>query len=251
MTDAKSSPITIEKHSGIFVLRDDLLPGGTKSVLMKSIVDEESPGTEEFVYASPVYGGFQIALAAYCEAHGKKSTIFCAKRNKMHTNTLKCIALGANVVEVPYGYLTVVEKRARDYCLATPNTKKIVFGAKDEKNIKILSDRAAQVFAQMGGAPDEVWCAIGSGTLVTSIASATTTNGTKVYGVQVGAAFTPPPDLGITVIEYEKKFEQPSKWVAPFPSMENYDLKAFEKCVQNTRERVLNGARILFWNVYG
>ena len=241
---------TIEKHSGIFVLRDDLLPGGTKSVLMKSIVDEESPGIEEFVYASPVYGGFQIALAAYCEPRGKKVTIFCAKRNKMHANTLKCIEFGANIVEVPYGYMTVVEKRARDYCLVTPNTKKIVFGAKDEKNIKILSDRAIQVFSEIGGEPDEVWCAIGSGTLVTSIATATK-NGAKVYGVQVGAAFTPPPHLGITVIEYEKKFEQPSKWVAPFPSIVNYDLKAFEKCVQNTKERVENGSRVLFWNVYG
>lgn len=243
--------IIIEKHSGIFVLRDDLLPGGTKSVLMKSIVDDVPPEIDEFVYASPVYGGFQIALAAYCEAHGKKSTIFCAKRNKTHANTLKCISLGANVVEVPYGYLTVVEKRARDYCLSRPNTKKIVFGAKDEKNIKILSDRAAQVFAQIGTPLDQVWCAIGSGTLVTSIATAAAKTNAKVFGVQVGAEFSPPPHLGITVIKYEKRFEQPSKYSASFPSMENYDLKAFEKCVQTTKEQVANGGQILFWNVYG
>jgi hypothetical protein len=243
--------ITIEKHSGIFVLRDDLLPGGTKSVLIKSIVDNEACEIDEFVYASPVYGGFQIALAAYCEAHGKKTTIFCAKRNKKHINTLKCIGLGANVVEVPYGYLTVVEKRARDYCLTRPNTKKIVFGAKDERNIQILSERAAQVFAQIGTPLDQIWCAIGSGTLVTSIARSVLKDTTKVYGVQVGAEFTPPPHLGINVIKYEKRFEQPSKYSASFPSMENYDLKAFEKCVQNTREKVEKGGQILFWNVYG
>ena len=54
--------ITIEPHFGIKVLRDDLLPGGTKSILMTSIIGE----AEEYVYGSPVYGGFQIALAEYC-----------------------------------------------------------------------------------------------------------------------------------------------------------------------------------------
>ena len=31
----------------------------------------------------------------------------------MHPNTLKCIEYGAKVIEVPYGYLTVVEKHAK------------------------------------------------------------------------------------------------------------------------------------------
>jgi len=50
--------ITIEKHKGVNVLRDDLLIGGTKSILMPSIIGDDL----EYVYASPVYGGFQIAL---------------------------------------------------------------------------------------------------------------------------------------------------------------------------------------------
>ena len=100
--------ITIEQHKGVNVLRDDLLTGGTKSILIPSIIGDDL----EYVYASPVYGGFQIALSAYCQSVNKKATIFCAKRKEMHPNTLKCIEYGAKVVEVPYGYLTVVEKHA-------------------------------------------------------------------------------------------------------------------------------------------
>lgn len=55
--------LTLEKHKGITVLRDDLLTGGTKSILMPSIISD----SDEYVYASPVYGGFQIALFAYCQ----------------------------------------------------------------------------------------------------------------------------------------------------------------------------------------
>ena len=56
--------ITIEQHKGVNVLREDLLVGGTKSILMPSIIGE----SQEYVNASPVYGGFQIALSAYCQA---------------------------------------------------------------------------------------------------------------------------------------------------------------------------------------
>jgi len=93
----------------MFIVRDDLL-GGTKIVCMPLIEDDL---IEEYVYASPVYGGFQISLSTY---FGKKTTIFCAKRNKLHPNTIICKNLGATIIEVPYGYLSVIEKKAREYC---------------------------------------------------------------------------------------------------------------------------------------
>ncbi len=67
--------ITIEQHKGVKVLRDDLLTGGTKSILMPSIIGDDL----EYVYSSPVYGGFQIALSAYCQSVNKKATILWLK----------------------------------------------------------------------------------------------------------------------------------------------------------------------------
>ena len=244
--------ITIENHHNVFVLRDDLLPGGTKSILIKSIINS-TPDKNEFVYASPVYGGFQIALSAYCQQNGKKATIFCAKRNTLHPNTLKCLDHGANVIQVPYGYLTVVEKHARLYCEGKPDVEKIIFGAGTAENQQLITQRTLDVFKRIGKEPDEIWCAVGSGTLISGIAAACKT--AKIYGVQVGADFTPPEGShNIQMIKYEKPFDKPSKFKAPFPSVANYDLKAYEKCMEHvskTGPSSDDNKCILFWNVYG
>lgn len=231
--------ITIEKYNGINVLRDDLLNGGTKSILMHTLITDDF---NEYVYASPVYGGFQIALSAYCKSVGKKATIFCAARKEKHTNTLKCIELGANVIEVKCGYLTVVEKHSRDYCDLT-GANKLKFGAKTDVCKSLISKRVKDVIKQLGKEPDEIWCAIGSGTLVESILDATTT--AKVFGVQVGQEYNLRPDR-LTVLTYHKPFDKKSNIICPFPSMPNYDLKAWEY-LNNLRDN--RNKNILFWNV--
>jgi hypothetical protein len=239
-------PITIEEHSGIHVLRDDLLEGGTKSVFIDEMV-KELPHVKEFVYASPVYGGFQIALSIYCKKHQLKATIFCAKRNIRHPNTIACIEYGANIVEVFPGYLSVIEKRARQYCDKTPHTHKIVFGAHTPPNINIIADRARRIFETMGREPDEIWVSVGSGTIITGILQAV--NNARVYGVVVGADFQMKhPNL--TLIKYPRPFEVESKIQVDFPSMPNYDRKAFEICLEKTcsPERTASPL-ILFWNV--
>lgn len=228
--------IIIEKHLEFNVLRDDLLPGGTKSVLMPSIIGSNS----EYVYASPVYGGFQIALAAYCKQVNKKATIFCAKRKKRHLNTIKIIELGANVIEIEHGYLSVIEKRAREYCEKT-GAEKLIFGANTERNKKLLTQRVIEVINHLENEPEEIWCAIGSGTLVEAILQGTKT--AKIYGVQVGKEYKEEHPR-LTVLKYDKGFEIESNFKSPFPSMPNYDLKAFEYCTKYKK-----ADNVLFWNV--
>lgn len=228
----------IEKHNGVNVLRDDLLPGGTKSILMEHILDKRY---EEYVYASPVYGAFQIALAIWCKNNGKKATIFCAKRAKQHPNTKVCRKYGANVVEVDYGYLNVVTKRAIDYS-KEKNACRLEFGADTEEAKDIISNRMKEVI-EMIGEPKEIWCPIGSGTLVKSILDATTT--AKVIGVAVGAECTiRHPRL--LVIKHHLAFDKPSRSQCPFPSVKNYDLKAWEYCMKYKKNE-----DVFFWNVYG
>lgn len=235
-------PIKIEKHYGINILRDDLLEGGTKSILLDGI-QTQYPNIIEYVYASPVYGGFQIALSAYCKNNGLKATIFCAKRAQKHSNTLKCIEYGANIIEVYPGYLSVVEKRARDYCEKKSHVHKFVFGANTPENINIITNRAKKVLQQLKREPDEIWVAVGSGTLVKGILQAV--NNTKVYGVLVGADFEySHPNL--TLIKYPKPFETESRLKVEFPSMANYDRKALELCLAHNRN---SNTDILFWNV--
>lgn len=235
-------PIKIEKHYDINILRDDLLEGGTKSILLEGI-EIQYPNITEYVYASPVYGGFQIALSAYCKNNGLKATIFCAKRRQKHSNTLKCIEYGANIIEVYPGYLSVVEKRARDYCEKKTHVHKFVFGANTPNNINIITNRAKKVLQQFKREPHEIWVAVGSGTLVKGILQAV--NHAKVYGVLVGADFEySHPNL--TLIKYPKPFQIESSLKVDFPSTANYDRKALELCLSHHRE--LN-TDVLFWNV--
>lgn len=229
--------IIIEKHNGIKVLRDDLLIGGTKSILMPYIVSNEY---DEYVYASPVYGGFQIALSAYCQSVNKKATIFCAKRKELHDNTKRCIDFGAEIIQVPYGYLSNVEKHAKDYSFYK-KAKKLEFGAKTSQNIEIISNRVKEVIFKIGAEPDEIWCAIGSGTLVESILKATSKS--RIYGVQVGANYYN-NNPRLSILKYPKSFDKISKYKCDFNSMPNYDLKAYEFCVKFKKTE-----NVLFWNV--
>lgn len=220
------------------MLRDDLLPGGTKSVLLPFMV---TPEFNEYVYASPVYGGFQIALSLYCKAHNKKATIFCAKRAELHPNTIKCIEAGANVVQVPHGYLSVVEKAAREYCELT-GAKKLKFGAKSEENIDLIAERMRQVTKHLGVEPVEIWCAVGSGTLIEGIIRGT--DEAIINGVCVGAEYENGNER-VKLYKYHKKFEEKSGFYSEFPSMANYDLKAWEYCNRFGKQIPAT----LFWNV--
>ena len=234
-------PITIKEHNGIFVLRDDFLPGGSKSVLIKNII-ENHPDKSEYVYASPVYGGFQIALSIYCKRHNLRCTIFCAKRKHKHPNTVLCKKHGAKIVEIPNGYLSVVEKHARDYCAKNVKRHKIEFGAQSPENIALITERAKRVIQTLGKEPDEIWVAVGSGTLVQGILGAV--KHATVHGVQVGA------EVGIkhprlVLHKYPMPFDRESHLLPEFPSMPNYDRKAFEMCLEKHKKE----NTVLFWNV--
>lgn len=230
--------MTIEQHGHVHVLRDDLLPGGTKSLLLDKLVQ---PGIKEYVYASPVYGGFQIALSLYCRTHGYKATIFCAKRNGHHANTRKCIEYGAQVIEVPYGYLTNVEKHARIYA-EEKGAVKLAFGAKSPESIQTIADRMREATAMIGFEPQNIWCAVGSGTLIDGILQGT--DHSRVHGVVVGAEYNP-GNYRALLYKYPRPFADQSRVLAPFPSMPNYDLKAWEYCRMYSQVQ----PKCFFWNV--
>ncbi len=237
-------PITIENYDNIKVVRDDLLPGGTKSIIAYDII-KKNKDIDEFVYASPVYGGFQIALSIYCKNLGKKATIFCAKHNIKHKNTLLCKKYGAKIVEIFPGYLNVIQKRANDYCNLSNNRMLINFGAYSDRALELIEKRVSSVLKSIKKEPDEIWVAVGSGTLITGILNATKT--TKIYGIQVGADFNI-DNKRVTILKYPKPFQYESKFETPFPSMSNYDRKAFELLIKNRENSEKN---ILFWNVMG
>lgn len=214
------------------IVRDDVLPGGTKQRgLMPYLLNHHG---DEFVYASPVYGYAQIALAISAQIAGKRATVFTAKRKTPHPLTLKAHSLGAKIVQVPNGYLNVVQKRAKDYAIAT-DAHYLPFGA----NVPDIAKAITAAAQSLDINPPEVWTVSGSGTLTRALQKAWPQ--ARFYTVLIGKTGI---NTGIAQrYQAPEAFEQRAKKPPPFPSCENYDAKAWQFFAKYA------GKNALFWNV--
>lgn len=225
----------VETHDGILVVRDDLFPGGTKARFIPQLFD----GADEVVYASPAQGGAQFALASVAKRIGKRATIFVAARKEQHPRQHEAKALGAKVVLVSPGYLSVVQARAAAYCKAT-GARLAPFGMDLPDAIEAIA-RAALA---LGEVPDEVWCASGSGTLARGLAKAWP--GSRRRVVAVGRVVTSDDVAGAEIVAYPTPFDAHAATEPPFPSDPHYDAKAWE--IAKARR---GAGLVLFWNVAG
>lgn len=219
----------VERHGAVLVVRDDLIPGGTKQRILPGLL----AGGREYVYASPAYGYAQIALAHACRAVGSRATVFTAKRKALHPRTAEAKAAGAKVVLVPVGYLSVVRARAAAYCAAV-GAEMLPFGLDTPE----FGRRLAAVARAVPADPPEVWCVAGSGTLSRALQAAWPA--ARHHAVRVGAV----PDAGrARLYVAPEPFERDARARPPFPSCSNYDAKAWQFVLRHAAP----GA--LFWNV--
>jgi len=228
--DVLPAPVLAE-YDGIVVVRDDLLQGGTKSRVIDLVLDDDAP---EYVYASTVYGYAQIALAVAAKRRGKPASIFSAKRRDKYIRTRQAEALGARIVEVPDGMLSVVTHRAKKYCRET-GAQLVPFGVETPAVFQRLIDIARALPVT----PTEVWSVAGSGLLSRALQAAWPDVPVNAVIVSTSSAstgrarrFVAPETFGVD-----------AKVKPPFPSCSNYDAKAW-RFVKAYAQR---GA--LFWNV--
>lgn len=235
-------PVVIEKVGKIYVARDDLLPGGTKRRAVHVFMDDG----DELVYASPAQGYAQLALAhgrldnnikwADVDFHHRKLTIFVAQRKELHPLTKQAHRLGAEIIQVPMGFLSNVTAKAKQYVSQTPGAVLLPFGLKDERFINALADAMWNISIRIQ--PSELWCVASSGTLASAMRLAWP--GVPLNCIQVGHKV----DISnINLHVAPERYEQPAKIKPPFPSCINYDAKAWRFIIDNA----CPGA--LFWNV--
>ena len=231
-------PIQIEERvrfkKRYFVVRDDVLVGGTKTRFFRHIVTQ-SP-KHEFVYASPAFGYAQIALADVCARLGRQAVIFTAARANPHECTLKAKALGARIEWIAPGYLTVVQARAREYVDENFNRATLIpFGGKSS----YAQDLFAEEISALKLPVPEVWVAVGSGVLLRTLQAALPKS--DFVGVSVGKETF---DVGAArMYRAPEKFERPAFIPPPFPSCVNYVAKVWRFFKNEFVEDAL------FWNV--
>lgn len=225
----------VEQIDGILVVRDDFIPGGTK----RSFADQLIAGRREVVYASPVYGGAQIAISHAARELGTQATIFCAKRNHPHPRTLEAHSAGAKIVQIPHGYLSNVKAKARAYCEQT-GARLLPFGLETQTAFEAIAARAKAAQAQTGEI-DQVWCVGGSGVLCRGLQRGIIAKSFHV--VQIGRELKAADVGSAKVYEHPLDFAKDAKIKPPFPSCSNYDAKAWEYV------KLCGKGRVLFWNV--
>lgn len=232
-------PPIVEQHAGISVVRDDLLPGGTKARYLLGVFE----GRREVVYASPAYGGAQLALAYCARSTGKAATIFVAKRSAPHARTLEAKRVGARVFQVPFGRLNVVQSRAKAYA-RDKGAYLLPWGGDLPGCVEAIAAAAAAV-DEAHGPFEEVWSAAGSGVLTRGL-QAGIRSARRFFAVQVGANVKKPGKA--TVVRQPLEFGEECERSAPFPSCRNYDCKAWAALMDR---RSSSTGPVLFWNVLG
>jgi hypothetical protein len=224
----------VEDHNGIAVVRDDLIPGGTKARYLIELFSRY----DEIVYATPAYGGAQLALAYCARVTGKKATLFVAKRKQPHARTLEAHKVGARVFQVPNGYLSNVQSKAKKYC-QDKGAFYLEFGGESEQALDLIAEAGAYVWGTYGPF-EQVWTAAGSGVLTRGLQRGIPGD---FVAVQIGRDIDKPGRA--KVIKHPLPFEKESGAVIPFPSCPNYDRKAWDICQRSSK------GRVLFWNVLG
>lgn len=225
----KLPPPIIRPCGKILVVRDDLLPGGTKRRVIGPLLED----CQEAVYAGPRYGYAQIALAHACRDRGKQATVFVADSKELHQRSLEAQEAGALVVKVPAGYLNVVRRTAQEYCVRH-GAKLLPFGMDDPAVIEGIAGLARG----MNINPVEVWTVAGTGVLTRGLQLAWPA--AQFLAVQIGQT----PDIGKAYLwKAPEAFEKEAGIKPPFPSCPQYDAKAWRFIQQYASK----GA--LFWNV--
>ena len=234
--DVKLPIPIVEEFDGIRVVRDDLLDGGTKRRAFTMYVASR-PDVKEFVYASPRQGYAQLSLAYACHDLGRKCTVTVPKGEKTWL-TIEAEKLGCNIIQVPMGYLSNIQHKARVYCEET-ESHLIPFGGDHPIIIEAMTRAALSLDIQ----PKEVWTVMSSGVLSRGLQNAWPD--AKVYGVQIGHNTTEEVMGRAETFRSKYTFQQECKKDErpPFPSSLTYDSKAWTFI----KEKATEGA--LFWNV--
>ena len=228
--------LIIKEYDGIKVVRDDLLDGGTKRRAF-TIYVKSKPEIDEFVYASPRQGYAQLSLAYACRDLGKKCTV-TVPQGERYWLTNKAVEVGANIIEVPMGYLTNIQAKAKKYCFNN-GAHLIPFGGDHPVIIEAMTQTALSLDIN----PTEVWTVMSSGVLSRGLQAAWPN--AKVYGVRIGHNTTRIEQGRAETFKSDYKFHQECKEPErpPFPSSLTYDSKAW----MFIKEHATKGS--LFWNV--
>lgn len=230
-------PLKIEQYKDTYVVRDDLINGGTKRRAMSLI-----PSVSGMIYPSPAWGGAAVAMSYECKDRGIPCSIFYPKRNRLTARQNLVRSNGARIMQVPFGRLNVIKSHAKKYEKESGHYL-VRWGGGNDAN-KAIKEVAVELKKQIASEQiDSLWCASGSGTLISALSEILDI---PCYGVIVGYGLKASDFPRVKKFyKHPLDFSQQTSYSPPFPSCKHYDAKAYE-IMQFRRKK---GEKTIFWNV--
>jgi hypothetical protein len=219
-------PPVLVPHERFMVVRDDLLPYGSKARFVDALVSLQ-PQVEEWVFgSSPAQGWAQISLTEVCRRHGKRAVYFMAARSMQNLTAEQKtgISLGGDYHWVPDGMLVVTQARAREYVEQKPETRALLPIGLEHP---VVFAAIIKVARSIAAPPKEIWTVASSGTLSRGLQMAFPD--AHVNAVSVGHTMTA-RELGRAQLWMSPlKFTQSVRVEQrpPYPSVSNYDAKVW------------------------
>ena len=213
-----------------------MLDGGTKRRAFTVYV-KSKPEIDEFVYAHRDKDMLNCLWLFACKDLGKKCTVTIPQGERYWLSDA-AEELGANIIEVPMGYLTNIQSKAKKYCFDN-GAHLIPFGGDHPVIIEAMRQTALSLDVN----PTEVWTVMSSGVLSRGLQAAWPD--AKVYGVRIGHNTTRREQGRAETYKSKYEFHQECKEPErpPFQSSLTYDSKAWTFI----QKHATKGA--LFWNV--
>ena len=238
--DPYDKPV-VENIEGIDVVRDDLLPAGSKQRFIDKLIKDTD--CEEWVFGgSNKVGWGPISLAYVCKKYNKKVTCFWAKRKEPTWHQKKYIEFGGRIEWVNMGMLSVTLSRAEKYRKEKPEIRRTLPLGLEHDLVLASIIKVAQ---SLNVKPDCIWTVGSSGTLNRGLQIAFPN--AECHLIQTGHKLTD-RQIGRAKLYISKyKFDQAVKEneAPPFPSAPEYDAKAWKFI----KEHADNNKKNLFWNV--
>lgn len=236
--DPYTKPV-LETFNGFVVVRDDLLPAGSKTRFIDYLISHSSHVDEWVFGSSPRWGFGPISTAYVCRQYEKKFSLFLAESKEKHPNFRWVKEYGGKIIECPMGFLAVTEKRARDYVQG--NSKKCLLPLGLEHPTVLAS--IVKVARNIGYTPKRFWTTGSSGTLNRGLQLAWPN--AEAHVLQVGHTMKE-REIGRAIVHTtDLRFSQHPKkqYLPPFPCVPEYEGKLWKLIEEEGRPGDL------FWNV--
>jgi 16S rRNA G966 N2-methylase RsmD len=220
-------PMVITQHTynkiKFNVFRDDALMSGTKQ---RAIVDVlQKINKKKFIYAGPVQGFAQIALAYGARLTHKTAVLFLIKQQPRTDLTQFALTFGSvEIHEIENGYLKKLQECAEKYHKENSDSYLLSFGCGEKTYTDVLKKNIKESIPK-NISPKRIWIVAGSATVLNALYKVfpkayfmVVQVGKKIWNDQLDLKRT-------TLFISDEKYVDNAKELPPYPTVATYDGK--------------------------